>query len=138
MDLELSIYELSALLKNIENSYKLDLVIKNTLSGGWMTITGEATIETEATEFGGCKPQNILTLRVNSDENTGSLIKLTGNKTKLFKVNIASTRFKELSPSALTINKIKINKSECKLRIDEDIIFTIKASEEELKNLISN
>ena len=44
MKLELTVCELGEVLKKIEEKYKLDILVKSTLSGGWMTITGEATI----------------------------------------------------------------------------------------------
>lgn len=140
MKYELSIYEVSLALKKLEEMYKLDLVIKRDLSGGWMTIMGEAKVESEAIERGGChgKDINILELRVNSDNSEGALVKLTGAKTKKFTVDVSSTRYRELSSTTLSINKIKINESECKLRIDEDMIFTIKASAEEVTNIISS
>ena len=138
MKFELSVYELSKVLKTIEEKYKLNVVIKKDLSGGWMTIMGEVNIEAEAIQGGGChgKDVNILELRVNSDNNGGSLVKLTGARTKKFMVDIAATRYKELSPTALTLNKIKVKDDECKLRVDEDIIFTIAASEGEVSKMI--
>lgn len=138
MKFELSVYELSKALKNIENNHKLEVVIKKELSGGWMTIMGEAKVETEAVQGAGChgKDINILEIRVNSDNNVGSLIKLTGAKGKKFNVDVSATRYRELAPTKLTLNMIKINNNECKLRIDEDIIFTIKANEEEISNII--
>lgn len=140
MKFELSIYDLSKLLKTLEEKYKLDLVIKNALSGGWMTIMGEATVESEAVLGGGChgKDINILELRVNSDNNGGSLVKLTGAKNKVFTIDVSATRFRELSNVSLTLNKIKINNEECKLRIDENIIFTIKENAEKVALLINS
>lgn len=140
MKYELSIYEVSVVLKALEEKSKLNLVIKRDLSGGWMTIMGEAKVETEAIQGGGChgKDINILELRVNSDNSEGALVKLTGAKTKKFTIDVASTRYRELSSTTLSINKIKINEDECKLRIDEDMIFTLKASAEEISNIISS
>lgn len=138
MKFELSIYELSKALKKIENSYDLNILIKQKLSGGWMTITGSAKVEDEAAEGAGChgKDINILEIKVNTDNNDGASVKLTGAKGKKFIVDVSSTRYMELSPSILTMNKIKINENECKLRIDEDIIFTIKSSVEDIVSII--
>lgn len=68
----------------------------------------------------------------------GSVIKITGAKDKKFDIDISSTRYKELRPNNLTVNKIKINENESKLRIDENIIFTIGASVDDIKELIEN
>ncbi|NRZ24041.1 hypothetical protein DFN07_005472 [Clostridium beijerinckii] len=67
-----------------------------------------------------------------------SVIKITGAKDKKFNIDISSTRYKELRPNNLTVNKIKINENESKLRIDENIIFTIGASVDDIKELIEN
>lgn len=138
MKYELSVYELSTFLQKLEKEYKLDLLIKQTLSGGWMTIMGEAKVDMVAVQGGGChgKDINILEIRLISDNNSGSLVKLTGAKGKKFSVDISSGRYRELSSSTLTLNKIKVNNDECKIRVGEDMIFTIKSSAEEVMKFI--
>lgn len=89
---------------------------------------------------GGChgKNINILEIRVSSDENSGSLVKLTGAKNKKFNVDVASARYKEISTNSLTLDQIKVNENETKLRIDEDIIFTIKCRAENIDKIIKS
>lgn len=137
---ELTIYELGEALKKIDNKYELAVLIKKDLSGGWMTITGTAKMEVLPCIGGGCngKSINILEIRVNCDDKGGSLIKLTGAKTKKFNIDVASTRYKEISTNSITLNQIKVNEDECKLRIDEDIIFTIKERAEVISNIINS
>ncbi|SFC55833.1 UDP-N-acetylglucosamine pyrophosphorylase [Clostridium uliginosum] len=139
MKLELTVIELGKVLKKIEENYKLDLLVKSKLSGGWMTMIGQATINKVPTELGlGCsnKGNNIINIKVNDNSKDGSMIKLTGTKDKKFNVDISSTRYRELSKNSLNINQIKVNINECKLRIDENIIFTIKASADDVVKII--
>lgn len=137
---ELTIYELGEALKKIEDIYDLSIMIKKELSGGWMTIMGAATMEVLPCIGGGChgKNINILEIRVNSDNNGGSLVKLTGAKNRKFNVDVASSRYKEISTNSLTLDQIKVNESETKLRIDEDIIFTIKDRAENIDEIIKS
>ena len=115
-------------------------MIKKELSGGWMTIMGAAKMEVLPCIGGGChgKNINILEIRVSSDENSGSLVKLTGAKNKKFNVDVASTRYKEISTNSLTLDQIKVNENETKLRIDEDILFTIKGRAENIDEIIKS
>ena len=140
MKLELTVCELGKALKKIEEKYKLDVLVKSTLSGGWMTITGEATILKVPSDIKvGCcgKGDNIIDIKIKSEDNQdGTTIKITGAKNKKFNVDISSTRYKEILSNNLTINQIKINENESKLRIDENIIFTIKAPVDEIAKII--
>lgn len=140
MGLELTIYELGEALKKIEEKYKLDVLIKLNLSGGWMTITGKAVIEKIPSNIKtGCSGNgnNIIDIKIrNEDNEEGIIVKITGAKNKKFNVDIASTRYKEINPNNLTINKIKVNENESKLRIEENIIFTINAPVDEVVGLI--
>ena len=140
MKYELTIYELGKALKKIEDKYNLSVMIKKELSGGWMTIMGSAKMEVLPCIGGGChgKNINILEIRVSSDENSGSLVKLTGAKNKKFNVDVASARYKEISTNSLTLDQIKVNENETKLRIDEDIIFTIKCRAENIDKIINS
>lgn len=142
MKLELDIYELGEVLRKINEKYKLNILVKAALSGGWMTITGEADIlRIPLNESGGCpgKKDNIIDIKITSEDNQdGISIKLTGAKDKKFNVDISSTRYKEVLSNRLKQNPIKINENESKLRIDEDIIFTIGASVDEISEIIKN
>lgn len=140
MKFELSIYELSKVLKELEKTYNLNMLIKQTLSGGWITISGTAIVESEAIQGAGChgKDINILEIKITTNNDEGSIVKITGSKNKKFIVDIAATRYMELSPSILTMNKIKVNENECKLRIDEDVIFTINSSVDNVVNIIES
>lgn len=87
----------------------------------------------------GCssKGNNIIDIKIKDNNGQGSTLKLTGAKEKKFNVEISSTRYMELgSRNKANANEIKINKNECKLRIDENMIFTIKASIDEIKEII--
>lgn len=140
MNLELDVCELGRVLKTIEEKYDLDILVKANLSGGWMTMTGKATIEKYPDESAkGCssKKDNIIHIRIKENEESGILIKITGASDKKFLVDISSTRYKEISKMGLNLDVIKINKNESKFRIDENIIITIKASVEEIKQLIN-
>jgi len=140
MKLELTICELGKALKKIQEKYKLDILIKSTLSGGWMTITGEATILKFPSDIKvGCggKSDNIIDIKIKTKESQrGIVFKITGAKDKKFNVDISSTRYKEVLSNNLTINQIKVNENESKFRIDEDIIFTIKASVDQVSEII--
>ena len=140
MKLELTVCELGKVLKKIEEKYKLGILIKSTLSGGWMTITGEATILKVPSDVKtGCggSHDNIIDINIKTEDNQdGIIVKITGAKSKKFNIDIASTRYKEILSNNLTINQIKVNENESKLRIDENIIFTIKASVDEVARII--
>jgi len=142
MRLELTVCELGKALKIIEEKYKLDILIKLALSGGWMTITGKATILKFPNDKKVCcsgKEDNIVDIRINcGDDKEGITTKITGAKNKKFSIDISSTRYKEMNTNNLTINQIKINENESKLRIDEDIIFTINAPVDEIRKLIES
>ena len=82
---------------------------------------------------------NIIDIKIKNENNQdGTIIKITGAKNKKFNVDISSTRYKEVLSNNLTINQIKVNENESKLRIDENIIFTIKASVDEIAKIIEN
>ena len=140
MKLELTVSELGKILKKIEEKYKLDILIKSILSGGWMTITGEVMILKAPSDISvGCggRSDNIIDIKIKTeDSQEGIIVKLTGAKNKTFNVDISSTRYKELLSNNLTINQVKINENESKLRIDEDIIFTINAPANEIVKII--
>ena len=139
MNLELTIYELGKLLKKIEEKSELDVLIKSNLSGGWMTITGPVSIlkvPGEAVSKCGGSKDNIIDISINNDGSESIPVKITGANNKKFAVNIAPTKYKELAPNNLSLNMLKTNNNETKLRIDENIIFTIKDSVENVERLL--
>ena len=139
MNLELTIYELGKLLKKIEEKSELDVLIKSNLSGGWMTITGPVSIlkvPGEAVSKCGGSKDNIIDISINSNGVESIPVKITGASDKKFSVNIAPTKYKELAPNNLSLNILKTNNKVTKLRIDENMIFTIKDSVENVEKLL--
>lgn len=126
MKYDLSIYELGQLLTKLTKEYKVEILSKAKLSGGWMTIVGEVEIISVPEDKVVVKGNNIITMNIKDQDCRGSYIKITGAKNGLFNIDIANTKYKELGGSSISLNKTKINEGECKLRIDEDMIFTIR------------
>lgn len=126
MKYELSIYELGQLLTKLTKDYKVELLSKAKLSGGWMTIVGEVEIISVPEDKVVIKGNNIITMNIKDQDCRGSYIKITGAKNGSFNIDIANTKYKELGGTGINLNKIKTNEDECKLRIDEDMIFTIR------------
>lgn len=135
---ELTLYELGKLLKTICEEYKVSLLSKITLSGGWMTMTGEASIEEIPTSEVVMKGNNVISIRVKTNGEEGAVLKITGAKDKKFNIDIASTKFKVISTTGLNIDKLQTSNEECKLRIDEDMIFTINTNAEAVSKILEN
>ena len=77
MKLELTVCELGKVLKKIEEKYKLDILVKSTLSGGWMTITGEAIILKVPSDIKvGCggKSDNIIDIKIKIEDSKMELL----------------------------------------------------------------
>lgn len=138
MKYELTLYELGKLLKSITEEYKVTLLSKITLSGGWMTFMGEASIEEIPTSEVIGKGNNIINIRVKNNGDEGSVLKITGAKDKKFNIDIAKTKFKVISTTGLNIDKLQSSDEECKLRIDEDMIFTINTNADEILKFIES
>lgn len=136
MKYELTLYELGKLLKVLTKEYKVDLLSKITLSGGWLTLTGEASVEEVPRGEGVTIGNNIISLKVKTGEDEGSVLKITGAKNKKFNIDIASTKLRVISGGGVNINKLQTNNEECKLRIDEDMIFTINTTAENVSKLL--
>lgn len=132
MKFELNIKELGEILKKINQKYKLKILVKSNLSGGWMTINGDAEVTKIPT-----LTDNIIHIKVDTNDYNGATIKLTGNKDKKFNIDVSNTRYREISKNGLTLNMIKEKEDECKLRIDDNIIFTINDSEKEISEIIN-
>lgn len=139
MKYDLNIYELGQLLTKVAKEYNLELLSKIKLSGGWMTMTGKVEVVGVPEDKVVLKGNNIITLKVKDVGCEGSLIKITGAKDGSFNIDLAPTKYKELGNSGLNLNKVKINNNESKLRIDEDMIFTIReASVESIEKIIKS
>ena len=139
MKYNLNIYELGQLLSKLTREYDVNVLTKLKLSGGWMTITGEVQVVGAPEDKVVLKGNNIITLKIKDTGFEGSTLKITGAKNGLFNIDLAATRYKEFGSSGLNLNKVKINNNESKLRIDEDMIFTIKnAPVENVENIINN
>ncbi|MDV4149647.1 UDP-N-acetylglucosamine pyrophosphorylase [Clostridium sp. AL.422] len=139
MKYELNIYELGQLLSKVTSTYNVDVLTKLKLSGGWMTITGAAQVVSVPENRVVLKGNNIITLKIKDTGYEGSSLKITGAKGGSFNIDLAPTKYREFGNSGLSLNKVKINNNECKLRIDEDMIFTIRnASVEDIDNILKS
>lgn len=141
MKFEVDIYKLGEILSELEMKYNLEFMTKIELSGGWLTVVGNLKVTKSPKEGSGCKNRgsNILEFIIKEEEpKEGLPFKITGAKNKKFNLSVDSSRFKELAPQKLTLNTIKVNKKETKLRIDEDIIIKIKDDKETIKKIIEN
>lgn len=139
MRFELSINELGEKLKKIGDNNDLSILIKSELSGGWMTLTGDAKIvKIPDNNASGCrsKKDNIIHIQINDNAEQETLVKLTGASNKKFNVDISAGRYRELSNNNLTINQIKVNENETKIRIDENIIFIVKNNVDNILQLV--
>ena len=132
---ELTVYKLGYLLSEISNKYNVSLLVKRKLSGGFITITGKVEVDYAPTDEKTLKGNNIIGLKVKNDGGQMDL-KITGIKDTLFKVEVSPTKFKEVNIGGLSIDKIQESKEECKVRIDEDLIFTVPAPSEVIEKLI--
>lgn len=140
MKFELTIYELGKLLKKVDTEFKLQMFTIVKLSGGWMTIMGDADVEEIPQQFLlGCSTNsnNIINIRIKDDNELGSIIKITGAKDKKFNVDISPSTYKEIVKGSINHDEIKINDSECKIRIDEDIIFKVNTQAQNIIELIN-
>lgn len=135
MKYELTTFELGILLKKIRENNNISILSKINLSGGWLTITGSVEILEIPKSNTIMAGNNFINIKV-SNNNEGTIIKLIGAKDSKFSIDISPTKFKEIKPSSLSLDIIKENSNECKLRIDEDVIFTINSSAESIAQLI--
>ena len=136
MKRELTVYELGKLLKEITEKTKVELLVKRKLSGGFITIKGETRVLNAPTEQKTLKGNNIISLSVKNKENGEMVIKLTGIKNSKFSVEVAPTRYKEINIGGLSMDKIKESDEEGKVKIDEDLIFTVHESSREIEKLL--
>ena len=100
-----------------------------------MTLQGEAIVEKIPQEGG---KGNIITIRLTNGEELGSLINITGNKTGKFTIDVSKGKYKEIRPGKLNIDTVKVNEDQCKLRIDDDIIFKIETPMNRIMDIIES
>ena len=132
---ELTVYKLGKLLSELSSEYNVSLLVKRKLSGGFSTVTGKVDVDYIPTDKKTLKGNNIIGLKVKNDSGQMDL-KITGIKDSLFNVEIAPTKFKEINTGGLSIDKIQESKEECKVKVDEDLIFTVPAPSEVVEKLI--
>ena len=132
---ELTVYKLGKLLSELSSEYNVSLLVKRKLSGGFITVTGKVDVDYIPTDKKTLKGNNIIGLKVKNDSGQMDL-KITGIKDSLFNVEIAPTKFKEINTGGLSIDKIQESKEECKVKVDEDLIFTVPAPSEVVEKLI--
>lgn len=139
MKFELTIYELGKLLKKVDTEFKLQMFTIVKLSGGWLTMMGDADVEEIPQQYLlGCSTNsnNIINIRIKDDNELGSILKITGAKDKKFEVDISPSTYKEIIKGNINHDEVKINDKECKIRIDSDIIFKVNAQAETIIKLI--
>lgn len=137
MKYDLNIYKLGEFLYKVTERYETDILVKIKLTGGFMTMTGKVELIDRPKDIKVLKGNNIITLKVSYDNLEGSLIKITGVNNKNFNVDLSLTKYKQIGGSSLVLNKTRENKNECKIRIDEDIIFTVREAKlEDLERII--
>ncbi|MGL4873521.1 MAG: UDP-N-acetylglucosamine pyrophosphorylase [Clostridium sp.] len=135
MELNLTTYKLGTLLKNITENYKTTLMTKTKVSGGFITMFGDASIgKIPENILSFSKGNNIIDIKIKTSSNESATLKVTGMQGG-FDIKITETRYKEICKGKFS-DEIKINKNESKLKIGEDIIFTIKAPVDELKKFL--
>lgn len=110
---------------------------KLNLSGGWITLNGKADILEIPKDDKIIAGNNFISIKVSDNNNNGNVIKIIGAKASKFSIDISPTKFKEIKTSSLNLDMIKESNCECKLRIDENVIFTINNSSDEIEKLAS-
>lgn len=132
----LTTHELGKLLSDLCNKYNINMLWREKISGGFITLTGLVSVEYYPTDKIMIKGNNIISLEVKNGENR-NIIKITGMKGEYFDVSLSPTKYKEIKSNSLYLNQIQESKTECKLRIDENIIFTIPQSYDDIIKLIN-
>lgn len=133
MDYELTLYELGNLLNKVIEKYEMTLMIKAKLSGGWMTLKSNVTIDSLPKEEGLTAGNNVISLKLN---NGSEDLKVTGLKNLKFKVSLSAAKYKEINKKGLSLDMVKEKKDKSTLKIDDNMIFAINASVEDVNKLI--
>lgn len=137
MKQEITVYQLGKLLQTVTNEYKTSLMAKINLSGGWMTLQGTVEVQSIPTDEVVSKGNNIIDLKVRSDENHGSVIKITGAKDGKFSVAVAPKKVIEIHTGGLGLQLQKEKPDECTIKIDDSMIFTVNASAAQIEGLLN-
>lgn len=133
MDFELTLYQLGKILKELDSEYNMTLLNKVKLSGGWMTINGDVSVDYVPEKEGIIGGNNIISLIINNSNNEGNKLKITGLKDLSFNINLAPAKYRVINKGGLNLNQIKEKSDQSTLKVDENMIFTINASAEEVK-----
>lgn len=133
MDFELTLYQLGKILREIDSKYDMTLLNKVKLSGGWMTINGAVSVDYIPEKEGIIGGNNIISLNMSNSSSEGNIIKITGLKDLTFNINLSSAKYRVINKSGINLNQVKEKSDKSTLRIDENMIFTINASVEEVK-----
>ncbi|WP_040192050.1 hypothetical protein [Clostridium culturomicium] len=133
---ELKIYELGKLLERVTEAYNTSLLAKINLSGGWMTLQGQVEVKSIPTDKVVLKGNNIIGLIVKSTEGVGTELKITGAKDGKFEVAIAPKKVIEIHTGGLGLQVQKEKTDECTIKIDDSMIFTVKASAADVEALV--
>lgn len=136
MKCELTVQELGKLLQQVSNNYETSVLAKINLSGGWMTIQGQVEVQSIPTEKVVLKGNNIIAIKVKSQGNEGNTIKITGAKDGKFSVAIAPKRVIEIHTGGLGLQLQKEKQDECTIKVDDSIIFTVKAGAQQVEALV--
>lgn len=133
---ELKIYELGKLLERVTEAYNTSLLAKINLSGGWMTLQGQVEVKSIPTDKVVLKGNNIIGLIVKSTEGVGTELKITGAKDGKFEVAIAPKKVIEIHTGGLGLQVQKEKTDKCTIKIDDSMIFTVKASAADVEALV--
>lgn len=102
-----------------------------------MTLMGEAEVVNAPSLAGGCHGNNILSIKIKEEGSSeGAIIKLTGAKNKTFNVEIAEGKYKEISKGLISKNTVKVDENECKIKVDDTLVFKVMRSKGEILELI--
>ncbi len=136
MNYELTIYELGELLKNISNNTSMKLLAKTALNGGFVTLTGDIAIDYTPHPKEAIRGNNIIGIKLKNNECSAVDLKIIGLKGQKFNVTITPTKYRELRPTSLSLNILKEKDNECKIKVDENLIFTVNTSLDSLQDII--
>ncbi|MEG2017888.1 MAG: UDP-N-acetylglucosamine pyrophosphorylase [Clostridium sp.] len=137
MKQKLTVYELGKLLKEVTDTYNTSILAKINLSGGWMTMQGQVEVLSIPTDKVVLKGNNIITLKIKSQENEGTEMKITGAKDGSFEVAVAPKRVIEIRTGSLGLQVQKEKADECTIKIDDSMIFNVNTVAENVEKLLS-
>ncbi|MDD6795395.1 MAG: UDP-N-acetylglucosamine pyrophosphorylase, partial [Clostridiaceae bacterium] len=108
-------------------------------NGGWITVQGDAEIvEYPKKLTHGCPGgiNNVISIKLSENNVDGSIIKIIGAKDKKFNASLDSAKRITVKKGGLALNQFKEEKEESALKVDDNIVFSIKASAEEVASII--